>query len=508
MPLKKNKKTSSAHGTVVKNEEKIKKELSRKNRELGELKQLFNVIAEKSFDAIFTLDKNGIITYASSGVERIAGHSPKEMTGRNMVDFLPESEIPKAMHTLNKIFDNEVVEGFLLNANRKDGSIVTLEINASPITKYGKVIGAHGAARDITERKQAEKILKESYERLLTVLESLDSVVYAADMKNYEILYANEYITNLMGDVTGKTCWQVLQKDQSGPCSFCTNDKLLTPDGIPTGVYVWEFRNTVTGRWYLIHDQAIQWIDERMARLEIATDITEQKQIQEDLRNSHEKFRALTAHLQSVREDERTKVAREIHDELSQALTVLKIDLSDLSDDFDELEPEKRSLLLSKTRGILKSVDGIIDNMHMIAMELRPSILDDIGLTAAVEWQAQEFQRRTGIKCEFNLNKDIQLDKERSTALFRILQEALTNVIRHAGATLVKVNLYNADSNITLMIEDNGKGIEQEKIFDIHSFGLLGIRERAVMFGGSININSIPGTGTAVSVSIPISKKS
>lgn len=143
---------------------------------------------------------------------------------------------------------------------------------------------------DITDLRRAEEALlvqaqiKESHKRLLTVLESLNSIVYAADIRNHEVLYANRHAREIFGDVEGKLCWRVIQAEQTGPCSFCCNDRLLTPEGEPAGVYSWEFQNTVNGRWYLIYDQAIRWTDGRLARLEIATDMTEQKQIEEQLR--------------------------------------------------------------------------------------------------------------------------------------------------------------------------------------------------------------------------------
>ncbi|HDH28892.1 MAG TPA: PAS domain-containing protein, partial [Euryarchaeota archaeon] len=124
-------------------------------------------------------------------------------------------------------------------------------------------------------RRQTEEALRKSHEALLTVLDSLDAAVYVADMDSYEILFVNKYLSKIFGDVVGKICWQTLQTDQSGPCSFCTNKKLLNADGEPTGVYLWEFQNTVTGRWYEIRDRAIKWVDGRTVRLEIATDITE-----------------------------------------------------------------------------------------------------------------------------------------------------------------------------------------------------------------------------------------
>ncbi|GBE17706.1 sensor protein KdpD [archaeon BMS3Abin16] len=144
-----------------------------------------------------------------------------------------------------------------------------------------------GRSKDLEQenmsRRQTEEALRKSHEALLTVLDSLDAAVYVADMDTYEILFVNKYLSKIFGDVVGKICWQTLQTDQSGPCSFCTNKKLLNADGEPTGVYLWEFQNTVTGRWYEIRDRAIKWVDGRTVRLEIATDITERKRTEEEV---------------------------------------------------------------------------------------------------------------------------------------------------------------------------------------------------------------------------------
>ncbi len=145
-------------------------------------------------------------------------------------------------------------------------------------------------AREIIKKQAEEKTLKESHGRLLTVLDSLEAIVYVADMNTYELLFANKYTRKIFGDIEGKICWQTLQTEQSGPCQFCSNDKLLSPGGEPTGVYRWEFQNTVNGNWYYILDRAIQWVDGRLVRMEIATDITDRKRSENQIKDSlHEK---------------------------------------------------------------------------------------------------------------------------------------------------------------------------------------------------------------------------
>ena len=143
------------------------------------------------------------------------------------------------------------------------------------------------------DRRELEHALQKSQKMFTVLLDSLSAIVYVTDIKTNEILYVNEYSRDIFGDVVGKICWQAMQTDQTGPCDFCTNDKLLTPEGKPTGVYRWEFQNTVNGRWYDIHDRAIEWIDGRIARIEIATDITERKNLEQTLKTSEERYRDL-----------------------------------------------------------------------------------------------------------------------------------------------------------------------------------------------------------------------
>jgi signal transduction histidine kinase len=202
-------------------------------------------------------------------------------------------------------------------------------------------------------------------------------------------------------------------------------------------------------------------------------------------------------------------IAREIHDELGGALTGLKIDVSLLTRTALNIENESvRTSLLAGMDSIAKFTDATIQTVRRIAMELRPGVLDDLGLVAALEWQLKDFEKRTDIRYEFfPPAEDISLDADLSTTLFRIFQEALTNVTRHSAAKEVRVRLRADADSSTLEVEDNGKGVESEKILSSKSLGLLGMRERAQMLGGRITVTGTPGIGTKVTVEIPASEK-
>jgi signal transduction histidine kinase len=232
--------------------------------------------------------------------------------------------------------------------------------------------------------------------------------------------------------------------------------------------------------------------------------VTERKQAEEELRDSREKLRNLSAHLQAVREQERALIAGEIHDDLGQSLTALKMDLSWLA----KRLPNDDKPLLDKIEAMSELTGKTIKRVQRISTELRPSLLDHLGLVAAIEWQAEEFQNRTGIYCKLTVDpEDMTLDEKRSTALFRILQETLTNVTRHAQATAVTVSLKETDGTLELKVRDNGRGITKEQVSDPQSFGLMGIQERVRPWGGEVKIEGAPGEGTTVEIRISIEKE-
>jgi len=231
----------------------------------------------------------------------------------------------------------------------------------------------------------------------------------------------------------------------------------------------------------------------------------ERKETEDKLRATSEQLRALMASLRSAKEEEGLRIAREIHDELGSALTSLRWDLEDIDRSFNGRSGSASAAEIhAKISAMFGRIDSTIDVVRRISSELRPSILDDLGLAAAVEWQAQQFQSRTAIRCRYDCSvENLRFDAEQSTAVFRILQEALTNVLRHAQATEVHVSLEEDEADFILKVRDNGQGIGETEKTSHLSLGLLGMRERAHLLGGRIEITGALGKGTTVVLRIP-----
>ena len=222
------------------------------------------------------------------------------------------------------------------------------------------------------------------------------------------------------------------------------------------------------------------------------------------MRAQTEQLRALTIRLQQVREEERTLVARDLHDQIGQILTAIKMDCDWVT---RRLSPKNDAALSARLAGSLDRIKEATESLRSVCTRLRPGVLDDLGLAAAIEWQAKEFAAVTGTQCDVSVpHEDIPLDANRSTAIFRILQEALTNVARHAQAKMVRVSLARQDGSVVLVVTDDGKGISETAVEDSRaSLGLLGMKERAEACGGEMQIWGDPGKGTTVAVQIPLS---
>lgn len=241
------------------------------------------------------------------------------------------------------------------------------------------------------------------------------------------------------------------------------------------------------------------FVDLHRKSAELGREIAERRQAEQRLRESQERLRALTSHVITVREQERAHIAREIHDELGQVLTGLKMDIVWLSRHL------KEASLLEKTQAMCQAVDDTVRRVRNVSTGLRLGVLDDMGLVAAIAWQTTEFQKRAGVRCESSLPSETMIfGKDLSTAMFRIYQELLTNVARHAQATRLHVELCTVDDHLVLKVCDNGVGIAASRANDTHSLGLLGMRERALRLGGSVDISSGRNSGTRVAVSIPM----
>jgi PAS domain S-box-containing protein len=234
--------------------------------------------------------------------------------------------------------------------------------------------------------------------------------------------------------------------------------------------------------------------------LTVLTSIGERKAVEVALRQSHDKLRQLAAHIESLRESERARIAREIHDELGATLTAIKMDLSWCN---KAVTSAKLEAATARLRGAMDMADAAIGSIRRICTELRPSVLDNLGLVAALEWQARTVEDRSGIRCDLVSNandQDLGLSLERSTALFRIVQEALTNVVRHSGAARVRITLRADARGLSIEVQDDGRGFAPKHAIETGSFGLLGMEERARGVGGHVRIVSAPGNGATVSV--------
>jgi signal transduction histidine kinase len=221
-----------------------------------------------------------------------------------------------------------------------------------------------------------------------------------------------------------------------------------------------------------------------------------------ELKEAYLQLRAVADNVQSAREEERTRIARELHDQLGQSLTALKLDLSMLN----RRLLKKDSALGAEVNAFTTQIDTMIKIVRRIATELRPGMLDDLGLAASIEWQAHDFQRRTGVRCAVSVPEhDPPLSTAQSAALFRIFQEALTNITRHAEAQHVNVTLETANDALTLRVQDDGRGIQDGEIAGTRSLGLRGMRERVALLAGTFDIRGLPGEGTTVTVRIPVS---
>jgi PAS domain S-box-containing protein len=234
---------------------------------------------------------------------------------------------------------------------------------------------------------------------------------------------------------------------------------------------------------------------------ELRVEISERKKAEEQFKESVDQLRALAARLQNIREEERTSIAREIHDELGQACTAIKMDLALIGRKITK----KQTKLGARINSAVVLVDEMIATLRRIASNLRPGTLDDLGLAAALEWQAHDFENRTGIQCRVSLPREnLALDKERSTAIFRIFQESLTNVARHSGATRVEAQLEIRDDQLLFSVHDNGKGFDPVEAKMRKSLGLVGMQERALLLNGEFKIEGTPGGGTTMILRIPL----
>jgi PAS domain S-box-containing protein len=470
---------------------------------------LFKIITSNNPDHLIVQDSDLRYSFVMNPP---LGMTEQDMIGKTDYDFLSEEDADKLTEIKRQVLKTGLPVNVEVPLTSSEGE--QQFFNGSYIPKFdatGRVDGFVGYFRNVTERKRAEETLRRSEENFRRSLDSSPLGVRIVTEEG-ETIYANQAIL----DIYGYDCIEELQttpvKKRYTPESYAEfqirMEKRKRGDYTPSEYDLCIVKKDGEVHHLQVFRKAVLWNGEKQFQV-IYQDITEGKLAEQELRVSREQMRALASRLQAVREEERTRIAREIHDELGGALTGLKIDFSLLTRAALKIENETvRTSLLVDMDAMIKFIDATIRTVRRIAMELRPGVLDDLGLVAALEWQLIDFEKRTGIRCEFfPPMEEISLDDDLSTALFRIFQEALTNVARHSGATEISVHLRADADSSTLEVEDNGKGIEQEQALSSKSLGLLGMRERAQMFGGRITVTGTPGIGTKVTVEIPPAAK-
>jgi len=363
----------------------------------------------------------------------------------------------------------------------------------------GKIQAALGITRDISRRRIAERALVESEERFCKAFYANALPLLITRLSDGMVLDANEAFTKLVNrsrdDIMGQTTVALGVIDAELRASLIER---LRAEGVVNDIELELHPKGSAPRAGLLSLVRIE-LGGQQCTLGTYRDVTEAKRAEEQLRASRAALRSLATRQQDIREDERTRIAREIHDSLGQALTALKLQLVAAQDAAKEATPAL-SARLAETAAM---VDDLVKGVRRIATELRPPILDQLGLPAAVEWLAQDFSRRTGLRCKTTFSPtDGAINNELATSLFRIVQEALTNVLRHAGATRVDIELGVKSDCVMLEVNDDGSGITEAGMGP-GSLGILGMRERAAALGGVLEVAPRGNGGTRVAAWFP-----
>lgn len=377
--------------------------------------------------------------------------------------------------------------------------------------RAGRVKGVGALIVDQTERKQAEEALRESEQRFQLAALATRDVIFDWNIQTGYIWWnestAEATFGYAPGDVKHHISWweSLLHPEdsyrvttkmygaiESGVEKIEDEYRLRRADGEYTYVYA---------RSFMVYGEG----GEPVRMVGSLMDLTERRRTEEQLRAVSKQLRALTAKSVAAKEEEGLRIAHQIHEELGTDLTVLKWDLAEIDKALSKsaVVTNKLPALREKFQSAMRRLDNILSSTRRISSELRPSLLDLLGVVETIDWKAQEFQDRTGIICNCNL-EDICLNQEQATAVYRIFEEALNNILNHAKATVVEVSTRCEAGVFILTISDNGRGITESEKSDPHSLGLLEMRERVYLLGGRVNIDGIEGKGTLITVQVPL----
>lgn len=462
----------------------------------------FELIAKTTNDAVWETDLETGVSWGNEMHQMMYG-----LTLENEIPNFEDWEmhlhpddrdwVVKSLHEALASTDNTWITEYRFL--KSSGEIVTIYDRTYIVrNKEGKPVRMMGSMMDITERKKVEDALLQSEEKYRTLVEQATDGIFIADHTGKFVIVNSAAVK--------------LSKYTEEELANLTIYDLADPEEIKTNPFRFEEMKSEQGAR---SERKLKRKDGSILDIEINAkflsdgrflafirDITERKKAEDELNSSYKAIRKLTSHLQNAREEERTHIAREIHDELGQQLTVLKMDVSWLNKKIKQLENQQ---LNDKATEIVQMLNDTVNTVRRISSDLRPVLLDDLGLAAAIEWHLMEFGKRSGIKTEFfTLESAIEIPRAIATGLFRIYQESITNIARHSEATEVMVELFVEDKVVTMAISDNGKGFDVTNIGRKKTLGVLGMQERTVMMGGTFRIKRNPAKGMKVEVQVPV----
>ncbi len=477
---------------------------------LRQSEQRFRTLVDHAPEAIVLWDaESGKFVDANANAEKLFGMTRDELLRVGPFEMSapvqPDGRAtPEVMENVAAVMSGQAPAFEWLHRNAA-GEDILCEVRL--VRLPGEPPLVRGSMTDIGERKRAEEALRESEERFRAVFESA-AVGMVLGTREGELEQCNSAWERMVGYTADEIRALGFMKLTHPDDVVASKEALaaLAKGGYPSvqleNRYIKEDGTVV---WGLTSVSGVYDGEGELARtIAIVEDITERKVAETELESSRLRLRNLAARLHAIREEERAAMAREIHDELGQALTGLKMDLRWISDKL----PEASGELQTRARSMLSLIDATVNSVRSLTSRLRPAILDDLGLEAAIDWQASDFSSKAGVPCELDLQiGDLSMGPERDTAVFRILQEALTNVARHANATNVQITLQQGANELLMVVHDNGRGVSLAEIVNPRSIGLTGMRERATVLGGHVEIRAAPGGGTEVTLRMPLAEQ-
>lgn len=467
----------------------------------------FKTVIEQSLLGFYIISDEKF-AYVNPQLAKIFGYSQEELINSPVeIVIHPDDREMVAENVRVRMEGEQNTVHYEAKGLKRTGETIMIEVFCSGALKE-KNKAIMGTVLDVTERKLAEEQLRQS-ESLLAEAEHLAHVgSWSLDLRNQKVTWSDE-LYQIFGikpskfDHSLETVIRFSHPDDKAFIEQVVSEAVKTHKP-----YNFHYRIIrPDGEERVLHVSGAVITDDQGNAVRMygaVQDVTESKQAEQMMKESYEQIRSLTEHLQNIREEERTHIAREIHDELGQQLTVLKMDVAWLSKKING----SNNAVKEKLNELTSLLDNTVQSVRRIASELRPSMLDDLGLAPAMEWHLIEFGKRSGIKTSFHEpNEELEISKPIKTGLFRILQESLTNVAKHSKATKVHVELAEKNNHLLLRIKDNGKGFHQQEAEQKKTLGILGMKERTAMMGGSYEIRSEPGKGTEISVDIPLPSK-